>query len=155
MLKRCISPLFQHVSGISPFLLLGQCLCKLDSNPISFQDAGDDVGMFRALTMTLVRKGSKSSKEGIVVKVGGDNFSCGGDDCLNIRGLKNTVFEMTIYNRWNVVVYHSKNIDDNPWQGRVEDRSEVPEGFYSYILTVKDDNLEEHIYRGSIRLDRD
>jgi hypothetical protein len=53
---------------------------------ISFQDKGEDVGIFRALTITLERKGSKSSKEGMAVKVGGDNFSAGGEAAKAITG---------------------------------------------------------------------
>ena len=56
------------------------------ADTISFQDDGEEVGIFRALTITLDKKGSKSSKEGKEVKVGGDNFSAGGDAAKAITG---------------------------------------------------------------------
>ena len=63
-------------------------LSSLDqlADTISFQDEGEDVGIFRALIITLDRKGSKSSKEGIDVKVGVDSFSAGGEAAKAITG---------------------------------------------------------------------
>ena len=41
----------------------------------SFHVAGEDAGILRALTITLVRKGRSSSKEGTVLKIGGRSLS--------------------------------------------------------------------------------
>ena len=68
-------------SNIALLKMSDRRLSSLDqlTDTISFQDEGEDVGIFRALIITLDRKGSKSSKEGIDVKVGGDNFSAAGE----------------------------------------------------------------------------
>ena len=68
-------------SSIALLKMSDKRLSSLDqlADTISFHDDGEEVGIFRALTITLDRKGSKSSKEGIDVKVGGDNFSAGGE----------------------------------------------------------------------------
>ena len=68
-------------SSIALLKISDKRLSSLDqlADTISFQDDGEEVGMFRALTITLDRKGSKSSKEGIDVKVRGYNFSAGGE----------------------------------------------------------------------------
>jgi hypothetical protein len=46
---------------------------------ISFQVAGEEAGILRALTITLVRKGRSSSKEGTSLKIGAMSLSGAGE----------------------------------------------------------------------------
>ncbi len=71
-------------SGVGSRIALSKSKARRSSSfdqfpaTLPFQAEGDDDGMFRALTIAFVRKGSRSSNEGMVEKTGGVSFSAGG-----------------------------------------------------------------------------
>ena len=45
--------------------------------------------------------------------------------------------EVLIYNRWGKLVFNSKNLSANPWDGKYKGK-ELPTDSYHYILDLKD-----------------
>ena len=62
-----------------------------------------------------------------------------------------TQFKMDIYNRWGQLLFETKNIDGNGWDGKFNGEPQ-PEGVYVYIIdgTFKDGKKEHH--QGNITL---
>ena len=61
-------------------------------------------------------------------------------------------FEMTIYNRWGEMIYHTMEIE-KPWDGKSKDRGGIEkQDVYVYQIKVKETEGETHTYLGNVTL---
>ncbi|HRW62915.1 MAG TPA: gliding motility-associated C-terminal domain-containing protein [Bacteroidales bacterium] len=87
-------------------------------------------------------------------------FSPNGDgenDFLKFNGLEHSANnELTIFNRWGVVVYSKVNYsNDMGWDGKNDSGNDLPEDTYYYILKVTDFEGASEVHKGFIVLKRD
>lgn len=72
-----------------------------------------------------------------------------------IGGMKD--ISLTIYNRWNEVVYESTSVTDEPWDGtHFKNGKALPSGTYTYFFTATNEDFNEQIppVRGYVNLIR-
>ncbi|CAN5527798.1 hypothetical protein BH11BAC2_BH11BAC2_00940 [soil metagenome] len=84
-------------------------------------------------------------------------FTPNGDDKneeFKAKGIGAGDFEMSIFDRWGQLVYHSKNIE-NSWNGKMENNSEDCQvGVYIYKVNVNDYLHVRHQFEGTLSLIR-
>lgn len=68
-----------------------------------------------------------------------------------INGEGVNIIQVSIYNQWGDLIYHSPKYDNNaPWNGRNSGNEELPAGTYFYIVQIGD----QEPYKGFIVLQR-
>ncbi len=84
-----------------------------------------------------------------------DAFSPNGDgvnDVLEVKGVVSSAFEMTIYDKWGLALFHSEN-STAFWDGK-RDGQILPVGTYAYVVRYLDRSGESLTKRGVIHLVR-
>lgn len=61
-------------------------------------------------------------------------------------------YKMTIYDRWGKEIFTSK--ENGTWNGNLANGQEVPQGVYTYYITMEDYYNKQHEYRGHVNLIR-
>ncbi len=83
------------------------------------------------------------------------SFSPNGDNINDIfipKGTYISNFEMYIYDRWGMQLYHTTDITDG-WNGKVKNTGKIcQEDVYVYVISVNDKKGLPHHYTGSIYL---
>ncbi len=82
-------------------------------------------------------------------------FSPNGDgdnEFFQPKGAYIKTFEMYIFDRWGMELYHTKDIKDG-WNGKVKDGSKIcQEDSYVYNITATDWHNQKHSYIGTVTL---
>lgn len=66
------------------------------------------------------------------------------------EGVKWDTFVMSIYDRWGEEIFYTENIEE-PWNGWYKNQ-EVEMGVYVYVISIDDQNGDQHIHRGGVTL---
>jgi gliding motility-associated-like protein len=84
-----------------------------------------------------------------------DAFSPNGDglnDVFNIKGNDIHKFEMYIFDRWGLQLFHSTDINYG-WNGRLNNEGSIcQEDAYVYMITVYDNKDQKHAFLGTLNL---
>lgn len=85
-----------------------------------------------------------------------DAFTPNGDgknDVFAAKGMSLTNFNMYIFDRWGMLVYHTSDINKG-WNGTVNNRGSVmcQEDTYVYMITCEDTQNKPHSYIGKVTL---
>ncbi|MFP4664030.1 MAG: PKD domain-containing protein [Bacteroidales bacterium] len=66
-------------------------------------------------------------------------------------GIDYDTYEMTIFDRWGEPLFTTTNIDEH-WEGRSDQNAGdyVPQGVYTWIITLRDKFGKEHTYSGKV-----
>jgi gliding motility-associated-like protein len=78
----------------------------------------------------------------------------GKNDAFRVVGDQIEQFEITVFDRWGVQVYHSEDVNE-VWVGDINGGSHfAPNGIYHYVLRVKGYDTEAQNMNGYIQLVR-
>lgn len=77
----------------------------------------------------------------------------GVNDFFRGLGTYMTGYEMWIYDRWGLIVYHTDDYS-KPWDGKGKYDNVAQNDVYEYIIVVKDSKRKEHKYIGHVSLVR-
>lgn len=72
------------------------------------------------------------------------------NDIFVPKGKFFTEFEMTVFNRWGEIVFHSSDIN-NGWDGFYKGET-AKQDSYAYLIKAKDNRGREKVYKGTVTL---
>ena len=84
-------------------------------------------------------------------------FSPNGDGINDVFEIKGhdfdwSTYEFHVFNRWGQIVFETTDINEG-WDGKMMNTNELcPVGIYTFIVRVKDKDLNKAVYRGNIML---
>jgi gliding motility-associated-like protein len=117
-----------------------------------------DTGTFNITLIVTSQYGCKDTVDGVVTIETGFSFFVptaftpnddGVNDSFQGYGTFISDYEMWIYDRWGLMIYHT--IDYNlPWDGRINTMAQ--NDVYVYRIRVKDQRQKDHLYIGSVTL---
>ncbi|MBL0256276.1 MAG: PKD domain-containing protein [Bacteroidetes bacterium] len=119
-----------------------------------------EVGAYEVVLMTSTQYGCRDTVRGIVRIEYGFNFyvptaftpnNDGVNDYFQGYGTYIKLYDMGIYNRWGLLIYHTTDYS-KPWDGKIS--QEVQSDVYVYKIRVVDQNDEVHNYIGKVTVVR-
>jgi gliding motility-associated-like protein len=134
----------------------------LDSAQVTLTELNDQGQDQISVTWTVSKRQCEDTTVNISIKLkelfNPTGFTPNGDgvnDYLKFNGIENSdAKQLIIYNRWGTEVYNKKGaIVEAGWDGKNEDKKDLPEDTYYYILIVTDDGVTQ-THKGFIVLKR-
>ncbi len=117
-----------------------------------------DTGTFEIMLIVISQNGCRDTAEGVVIVEEGFSFYVpnaftpngdGDNDYFQGYGTFLKDYEMWIYDRWGLVIYHTNDYD-LPWDGRINTMAQ--NDTYVYRIVVKDRRERDHVYIGHVSL---
>lgn len=117
-----------------------------------------DTGTFNITLIVITQNGCRDTVDGVVRVEEGFSFYVpnaftpngdGFNDEFQGYGTSISDYEMWIYDRWGLVIYHTRDYD-KPWDGRINTMAQ--NDVYVYRIVVKDRRNEDHVFIGNVTL---